>query len=88
MPKPWKLPKTTVPPIPAANPKKFPSVFSTEGNFHDAAGRRHASPRFPLHRVGAARSRPLVRSTLGSLSEGAVSPNGLTEGVWYVIPIF
>ena len=32
-------------------------------------------------------SLPLVRSTLGSLSEGAVSPNGLTEGVWYVIPI-
>ena len=26
----------------------------------------------------------LVRSTLGSLSEGAVSPNGLTEGVYYV----
>ena len=26
-----------------------------------------------------------VRSTLGSLSEGAVSPNGLTEGVYLVI---
>ena len=26
-----------------------------------------------------------MRSTLGSLSEGAVSPNGLTEGVYLVI---
>ena len=31
--------------------------------------------------VGAAHSRPLARSALGSLSEGAGSPNGLTEGV-------
>ena len=30
-------------------------------------------------RLGSRRS--LVRSTLGSLSEGAGSPNGLTEGV-------
>ena len=34
--------------------------------------------------VGAALSRPQARSALGSLSEGAVSPNGLTEGVFSV----
>ena len=33
--------------------------------------------------VGAARSRPLARSALGSTFGGAVSPNGLTEGVHY-----
>ena len=34
--------------------------------------------------VGEALSLPLARSALGSLSEGAVSPNGLTEGVYCV----
>ena len=35
-----------------------------------------------LSPVGEALSLPLRRSRLGSLSEGAVSPNGLTEGVY------
>ena len=34
--------------------------------------------------VGEALSLPLRRSRLGSLSEGAGSPNGLTEGVYFV----
>ena len=37
-----------------------------------------------LSPVGEALSLPLRRSRLGSLSEGAVSPNGLTEGVYPV----
>ena len=37
-------------------------------------------------RMNETHNRPtfLVRSTLGSTSGGAVSPNGLTEGVYFV----
>ena len=37
--------------------------------------------------VGEALSFPLRRSRLGSLSEGAGSPNGLTEGVYLLIAV-
>ena len=43
-----------------------------------------ATPDFSKHPVERPR-RSLVRSTLGFLFEGAVSPNGLTEGVSSVI---